>query len=403
MQKRNSNSRIQIASREKKRTSGKSLNINHNKKLVKKLEKELLSKIDNILIEYQLNNDLIPTFAENPQTNNNKIPLKQEEQKIEKDKQLQQIRPPSAEPKLKQIKMPKATKNLDFDQNMPNINISMNELKKEKKLPKVRKKKSMKNHKDGFLTGVGLIKTKKKEIDEQKEQRKNRFMEENDRAINEMLHNIDEIDDFINDPEKTKDAYLFEGSPDYKERMAKSRKDFEDLIKEIDGYKKEMQDEFDIIQYLIKFTNNTEKLITRHKNVINGIFKGAGLQKAIINDQNDKDGNKNDKNRKTKSVNKGRIQQYLDIVKEVDKMEQENMNGDDSEIYDDEFLTSSVSELNGVFYKMKKINQIKDNLSNIQDDCLGYHEKLRDTLKRSQSARPQNRKDLNNENEEQKI
>ena len=403
MQKRNSNSRIQIASREKKSTSGKSLNINHNKKLVKKLEKELLSKIDNILIEYQLNNDLIPTFAENPQTNNNKIPLKQEEQKIEKDKQLQQIRPPSAEPKLKQIKMPKATKNLDFDQNMPNINISMNELKKEKKLPKVRKKKSMKNHKDGFLTGVGLIKTKKKEIDEQKEQRKNRFMEENDRAINEMLHNIDEIDDFINDPEKTKDAYLFEGSPDYKERMAKSRKDFEDLIKEIDGYKKEMQDEFDIIQYLIKFTNNTEKLITRHKNVINGIFKGAGLQKAIINDQNNKDGNKNDKNRKTKSVNKGRIQQYLDIVKEVDKMEQENMNGDDSEIYDDEFLTSSVSELNGVFYKMKKINQIKDNLSNIQDDCLGYHEKLRDTLKRSQSARPQNRKDLNNENEEQKI
>ena len=35
MQKRNSNSRIQIASREK-RAPGKSLNINHNKKLVKK-------------------------------------------------------------------------------------------------------------------------------------------------------------------------------------------------------------------------------------------------------------------------------------------------------------------------------------------------------------------------------
>ena len=402
MQKRNSNSRIQIASREK-RTSGKSLNINHNKKLVKKLEKELLSKIDNILIEYQLNNDLIPTFAEKPQTNNNinktKIPQIQEEQKIEKDKQ-QQIRPPSAEPKLKQIKMPKATKNLDFDQNMPNINISMNELKKEKKLPKVRKKKSMKKYKDGFLTGVGLIKTKKKEVDEKKEQRKNRFMEENDRAINEMLHNIDEIDDFINDPEKTKDAYLFDGSPDYKERMAKSKKDFEELIKEIDGYKKEMQDEFDIIQYLIKFTNNTEKLITRHKNVINGIFKGAGLQKTIINDKND---DKDEKDRKTKSVSKGRIQQYLDIVKEVDKMEKDNTNVDDLDIYDDEFLTSSVSELNGVFYKLKKINQIKDNLSNIQDDCLGYHEKLRDTLKRSQSARPQNRKDLNNEKEEQKI
>ena len=399
MQKRNSNSRIQIASREK-RAPGKSLNINHNKKLVKKLEKELLSKIDNILIEYQLNNDLIPTFATKPETNNNNSntiikPQNEEEQKLEKN----QIRAPSADPKLKQIKMPKATKNLDFDQNMPNINISMNELKKEKKLPKVRKKKSMKKYKDGFLTGVGIIKTKKEDIAEKKEQRNNRFMEENDRAINEMLHNIDEIDDFIKDPEKTKDSYLFEGSPDFKDRMAKSRKEFEDLIKEIDGYKKEMEDEFDIIQYLIKFTNNTEKLITRHKNVINGIFKGAGLQKQIIDDKNDKE---KEKGRKTKSVTKSKIQGYLDIVKEVDKMDQDNNNEEDFENYDDEFLTTSVSELNGVFYKLKKINQIKDNLSNIQDDCLGYHEKLRDTLKRSQSARPQLRKELS-EKEEQKV
>ena len=399
MQKRNSNSRIQIASREK-RVPGKSLNINHNKKLVKKLEKELLSKIDNILIEYQLNNDLIPTFATKPETNNNNTntiikPQNEEEQKLEKN----QIRAPSADPKLKQIKMPKATKNLDFDQNMPNINISMNELKKEKKLPKVRKKKSMKKYKDGFLTGVGIIKTKKEDIAEKKEQRNNRFMEENDRAINEMLHNIDEIDDFIKDPEKTKDSYLFEGSPDFKDRMAKSRKEFEDLIKEIDGYKKEMEDEFDIIQYLIKFTNNTEKLITRHKNVINGIFKGAGLQKQIIDDKNDKE---KEKGRKTKSVTKSKIQGYLDIVKEVDKMDQDNNIEEDFENYDDEFLTTSVSELNGVFYKLKKINQIKDNLSNIQDDCLGYHEKLRDTLKRSQSARPQLRKELS-EKEEQKV
>ena len=399
MQKRNSNSRIQIASREK-RVPGKSLNINHNKKLVKKLEKELLSKIDNILIEYQLNNDLIPTFATKPETNNNNSntiikPQNEEEQKLEKN----QIRAPSADPKLKQIKMPKATKNLDFDQNMPNINISMNELKKEKKLPKVRKKKSMKKYKDGFLTGVGIIKTKKEDIAEKKEQRNNRFMEENDRAINEMLHNIDEIDDFIKDPEKTKDSYLFEGSPDFKDRMAKSRKEFEDLIKEIDGYKKEMEDEFDIIQYLIKFTNNTEKLITRHKNVINGIFKGAGLQKQIIDDKNDKE---KEKGRKTKSVTKSKIQGYLDIVKEVDKMDQDNNNEEDFENYDDEFLTTSVSELNGVFYKLKKINQIKDNLSNIQDDCLGYHEKLRDTLKRSQSARPQLRKEIS-EKEEQKV
>ena len=408
MQKRNSNPRIQIASREK-RPSGKSLNINHNKKIVKKLEKELLEKIDNILVECKLNNDLIPTFAPKPQANtnnDNNLSLKpkiQEEQKIEKQPIQQQQRLPSADPKLKQIKMPKATKNLDFDQNMPNINISLNDLKKEKKLPKVKKKKQLKNHKDGFLTGVGIIKTRKSDIKpEKKEIRQNRFLEENDRQINEMLKNIDDIDNFIKNPEKTNDSHLFEGSPGYRDRMAKSRHDFEELIKEIDGYKKEMEDEFDIIKYLINFTNNTEKLIDRHKNVINGIFKGAGLKKQIIDDKNDKE--KGEKGRKIKSVQKSRIQNYLDIIKEVDKMDNniKDINEDEFENYDDEFLTTSVSELNGVFYKLKKINQIKDNLSNIQDDCLGYHEKLKDTLKRSQSARPQLRKDLE-EKEEQKV
>ena len=102
--------------------------------------------------------------------------------------------------------------------------------------------------------------------------------------------------------------------------------------------------------------------------------------------------------RKTKSTSKSRIQGYLDIVKEVDKMEQEAVDEEDFMDYDDdEFLTTSVSQLNGVFYKMKKINQIKDNLCNIQDDCLGYHEKLKNTLKRSESAKLPERK------EEQKI
>ena len=384
MQKRGTNTRIQISSRET-RNPGKSLTINHNKKIVNQLEKELLSKIDNILVEYQLNNDLIPTFASKlpPPNNQKKIPDK-EEQKIEKPLP----RAPSADPNLK---IPKAKKNLEFDQNMPNINISISDLKKEKKLPKVKTKKTSKKYKDGFLTGVGLIKTKKK-----KEERKNKFMVQNDEEINAMLHNIDEIDNFIKNPEKGKDSHLFEGSPGYRDRMAKNKQDFEELIREIDGYKKEMQEEFDEIQYLIKFTNNTEKLITRHKNVINGIFKGAGLSKKNLDEKLNED-NKNNKIRRTHSLSKGRIQGYLDIVKEADKIEQEYIEDMDIEEYDDEFLTTSVSELNGVFYKMKKINQIKDNLCNIQDDCLGYHEKLKDTLKRSESAKPPKRK------EEQKI
>ena len=380
MQKRGSNTRIQIASREK-RHSGKSLTINHNKKIVNQLEKELLSKIDNILIEYQLNNDLIPTFAQKlPAPNNDKKTPEIEEQKSTK----YIPRAPSADPN---IKMPKVTKNLEFDQNMPNINISINDLKKEKKLPKVKKKNSKRKYKDGFLTGVGLIKTKKKK----EEKRQNKFMVQNDEEINAMLQNIDELDNFIKNPENGKDSHLFEGSPGYREKMAKNKHDFEELIKEIDGYKKEMQEEFDEIQYLIKFTNNTEKLITRHKNVINGIFKGAGLSKKNIDEKSD-DNNKNIK--RNKSQRKSRIQGYLDIVNEADKMEQEYVEDDDIEDYDDEFLTTSVSQLNGVFYKMKKISQIKNNLCNIQDDCLGYHEKLKDTLKRSQSAKPLAKKEV---------
>ena len=387
MQKpRGSNTRIQISSREK-RVPGKSVNITHNKKIVNQIEKELLSKIDNILLECQLNNDLIPVFSSKLSSTNisTKTPNSnlEEEQKIEKAP----IRPPSADPKLK---FPHSTQNLEFDQNMPDININIKNMKRssKNKLPKVKTKKTSKKHKDGFLTGVGIIKTKK-------EKRQNKFMAQNDEAINEMLHNIDEIDNFIKNPEDGKDSHLFEGSPDYKDRMAKSKRDFEELINEIDSYKKEMQEDFDIIQYLIKFTNNTEKLIARHKNVINGIFKGAGLSKQNIDDKlNDSD----KKERKTKSTSKSRIQGYMDIVKGVDKMEQEAVDEEDFMDYDDdEFLTTSVSQLNGVFYKMKKINQIKDNLCNIQDDCLGYHEKLKNTLKRSESAKPPIRK------EEQKI
>ena len=387
MQKpRGSNTRIQISSREK-RVPGKSVNITHNKKIVNQIEKELLSKIDNILLECQLNNDLIPIFSSKMSSTNasTKTPNSnlEEEQKIEKAP----IRPPSADPKLK---FPHSNQNLEFDQNMPDINININNIKRgsKNKLPKVKTKKTSKKHKDGFLTGVGIIKTKK-------EKRQNKFMAQKDEAINEMLHNIDEIDNFIKNPEEGKDSHLFEGSPDYKDRMAKSKRDFEELINEIESYKKEMQEDFDIIQYLIKFTNNTEKLIARHKNVINGIFKGAGLSKQNIDDKlNEED----KKERKIKSTNKSRIQGYMDIVKEVDKMEQEAVDEDDFMDYDDdEFLTTSVSQLNGVFYKMKKINQIKDNLCNIQDDCLGYHEKLKNTLKRSESAKPPVRK------EEQKI
>ena len=82
-------------------------------------------------------------------------------------------------------------------------------------------------------------------------------------------------------------------------------------------------------------------------------------------------------------MNWNKIQKYLDFIKEVDKMVQENIKEEDFENYYNVYLFTSIIELNGIFSKTNNTNQTKDNLNNIQDDCLEYHEKLRDTLKKS--------------------
>ena len=82
-------------------------------------------------------------------------------------------------------------------------------------------------------------------------------------------------------------------------------------------------------------------------------------------------------------MNRNKIQKYLDFIKEVDKMVQENIKEEDFENYYNVYLFTSIIELNGIFSKTNNTNQTKDNLNNIQDDCLEYHEKLRDTLKKS--------------------
>ena len=167
----------------------------------------------------------------------------------------------------------------------------------------------------------------------------------------------------------------FEGSPEFLRRMEKDKKDFQDLLRDIDSYKNEMKEDFDEIKYLIKFTDNTEKLIERHKNVIGSIFKGAGLKTKNIDDDNKRSNSeeKDDEDFKQK------------ISEESDESDD-----DYYQMYNnsEKFVDNSIHELNKVFYKMKKINQIKDNLCSIQDDCLDYHEKLKENMKRSESAQP---------------
>ena len=50
------------------------------------------------------------------------------------------------------------------------------------------------------------------------------------------------------------------------------------MIKETDDYRDEIHEKFDEVKYLIKFADNTHKLIDMHKNVITNIFRGAGLR-----------------------------------------------------------------------------------------------------------------------------
>ena len=164
----------------------------------------------------------------------------------------------------------------------------------------------------------------------------------------------------------------FEGSPDFIRRMEKDKKDFQDLLRDIDSYKNNIKEDFDEIKYLIKFTDNTEKLIQRHKNVIGSIFKGAGLKTKKLDDDNQR------------NLSEEKIYQ-----KKIDESDYES-DDDEYQIYNntEKFVDNSIKELNKVFYKMKKINKIKDNLCSIQDDCLDYHEKLKENMKRSESAKP---------------
>lgn len=368
--------RIQIDS--KPRKSGKSLSIVHNKKIAG-LNKDLLSKIDDILVECKMNNDLIPVFNTNNKPTyiiQNPAIKPEEENKTTKGK----YRSPSASQGIE----PKVVEGLEFDPNMPNINITYQN-KGRKKLQPIKTKKGYRK-KDGFLTGVGLIKQTKAKKKE--DERINKLLAKNNDEINNMLKNIDEIDNFIKGGGKEIDNDSFDGSPDYRKKMEENRRDFEELIREIDGYKSEMKEEFDEIKYLIKFTDNTEKLIDRHKNVMANIFKGANIPVKQIEDNGpnfDEDMEKKVRPKRGKSQTRSRIKGYLDIVNEVDDMNKNNE--DDEDFDDDEFLATSVSELNNVFYKMKKINQIKDNLCNIQDEALCYHEKFKAELKRSESAK----------------
>ena len=227
------------------------------------------------------------------------------------------------------------------------------------------KKKIKKLQKSSFMTGVGLTKTKKPLEIKSKTKEKDEMMNNINAQINAILKNIDDEDD---SKKVSRDI-----------KHLKKSTDFKNIIEEIDSYTNEIHEEFDEIKYLIKFADNTHKLIDRHKNVMTNIFRGAGLRPSKRIEEEEKLKNEKGKIKKFKSAGKF-------VVDNIGSYNEDENEYDDQPYYKNGYYYRNAKEddmnFGEVFDKLKAINKVKDNLSNIQDDFLGYHQNLRTKMRR---------------------
>jgi UDP-N-acetylglucosamine transferase subunit ALG13 len=237
-------------------------------------------------------------------------------------------------------------------------------LEEDEKL-KTMKKKIKKLQKSSFMTGFGLTKTKKPLEIKSKTKEKDEMMNNINAQINAILKNIDDEDD---SKKVSRDI-----------KHLKKSTDFKNIIEEIDSYTNEIHEEFDEIKYLIKFADNTHKLIDRHKNVMTNIFRGAGLRPSKRIEEEEKLKNEKGKIKKFKSAGKF-------VVDNIGSYNEDENEYDDQPYYKNGYYYRNAKEddmnFGEVFDKLKAINKVKDNLSNIQDDFLGYHQNLRTKMRR---------------------
>ena len=320
----------------------------------------LKNKVNNLLNEIEVNekmDNMILNQQINPNPNNVDLP----------------IIIPKINPNLEKESLEKEKDNtnnaLPYTENIKNKNNNRNNLNLQniEKNLKTMKKKIKKLQKSSFMTGVGLTKTKKEPVPlNPKPEAKDEMMNNINSQINAILKNIDDEED----PKKV-----------YKDiKHLKNSSDFKNIIEEIDSYTNEIHEEFDEIKYLIKFADNTHKLIDRHKNVMTNIFRGAGLRpsKRIEEEEN----LKNEKGKIKKHKSAGKFKNVNDLSN-FDYNENEY---DDQPYYKNGYYYRNAKEddmdFGEVFDKLKAINKVKDNLSNIQDDFLGYHQNLRTKMRR---------------------
>jgi hypothetical protein len=153
--------------------------------------------------------------------------------------------------------------------------------------------------------------------------------ERNDKQNKEVLYNIDDLDNFFDDSTISDSENL-----EHKKDML----DFKNLIAEVDDFKRGMREEYDELQYLIKFVENTSTKINRHKYGVSNLFNQSGL----------------------KTVNK--LNYDLD--------EHENSDNDTGK------------DINQIYNKMKNLNKVKDNLFKIQDNVISYHQNFGEKMKK---------------------
>ena len=332
-------------------------NINKRAKL-QSMGHNLKNKVNNLLNEIEDNEKregMILNQQINPNPNNIDLPIIiprmnpiQEKENLEKDK-IQENN---------SLPLPHKENSKNRNNNKNNLNLENIE-----KNLKTMKKKIKKLQKSSFMTGVGLTKTKKKPVVlNPKLKEKDEMMENINNQINAILKNIDDEDDSKKTPKNIKHL--------------KDSANFKNIIEEIDSYTNEIHEEFDEIKYLIKFADNTHKLIDRHKNVMTNIFRGAGLRPSKKIEEEEKLRNEKGKIKKYKSAGKFNMDNY--DINENDY--------DDQPYYKNGYYYRNVREddinFGEVFDKLKAINKVKDNLSNIQDDFLGYHQNLRTKMRR---------------------
>jgi hypothetical protein len=224
--------------------------------------------------------------------------------------------------------------------NPDNLNGETDKNRTQKRNKSLKNPKRSKNKKETFMTNVEI---EGGENNLEPKKTKSKYMEEQDKHVRELLDNIDDSDGILD--EKEEKEYL-RRNPERRDEVMQIK----NLIKEVDDYKQSLKDEFDELQFLIKFVDETSDRINRHKQGVSKIFKRAGI--------------------KTKTD--------IDLPEEKEISEEKT------------YFTSD-----GVYDTKKNMNVVKSNLNRIYDSMLGFYAKLNTNIGDYSETHNDGNKDLN--------